>query len=182
MILRPPPEATNDREHAAGQSPRRFRIQLEEISTNRTDPSTLRRLFALAVLILSQAWLSAAVHTRHRSTSRKRADDLRAAYATPQDITDGKKCRAGLVRKLPRDHRHRHRQGRPNIAGQRAGIPPPRTARVQGRRSRRHAHEQCRQVPERRCTGQVAAYYASLDPAPPAPCKARGRQPVKSDP
>jgi cytochrome c553 len=107
--------------------------------------------------------------------------DLRAAFATPQDIAEGKRvalasctsCHAVTGIALAR--------GTPHIAGQRPAYLYAELRGYQaGRRGTTPMHNVVKFLSDDALV-KVAAYYASLDPAPPA-APPTGKKPSRPDP
>lgn len=130
----------------------------------------------LASMVMVPGWSAAA---------RAQADagaDMRAAFATSQDIAEGKRvalasctsCHALTGIALAR--------GTPHIAGQRpAYIYAELRGYQAGRRGTTQMHNVVKFLSDDALV-KVAAYYASLDPAPPAPPPPPGKQASRPDP
>jgi cytochrome c553 len=127
---------------------------------------------ALAVLLASIAILPN-LSVAAASAPTTPGDDLRAAFATPQDIAEGKRvalascasCHALTGIALAR--------GTPHIAGQRAAYLYAELRVYQaGRRGDNPMNNVVKFLSDEALV-KVAAYYASLDPAPPAVASAK---------
>jgi cytochrome c553 len=103
------------------------------------------------------------------------ADDLRAAYATPQDIAEGKRVAAASCASCHGNNGIAKTKDVPNIAGQRPGYLYAELRVYQtGGRSNTSMNNVVKFLSDDALV-KVAAYYASLEPANPAPAsKAKG--------
>lgn len=126
---------------------------------------------ALVILLAGVAALPTA--STAASPAPSGADDLRAAFATPQDIAEGKRvalascttCHALTGIALAR--------GTPHIAGQRPGYLYAELRVYQAGRRGDNVMNNVVKFLSDDALVKVAAYYASLDPAPPAPASVK---------
>ena len=81
-------------------------------------------------------------------------DDLRAAFATPQDIAEGKRVALASCASCHAITGIALARGTPHIAGQRPAYLYAELRVYQAGRRGNNADEQCGQVPERRCAGE----------------------------
>jgi cytochrome c553 len=142
--------------------------EIEKISTRLITPAILHRLFALALLICNAGWMPDSAYAA-AAAQADAADDLRAAYATPQDISDGKKLAQASCAGCHGISGIATAKDFPNIAGQRPGYLY-RELRVYqaGGRGNTPMNNVVKFLSDDALI-KVAAYYASLDPALPAP-------------
>ena len=107
-------------------------------------------------------------------------DDLRAAFATPQDIAEGKRVALASCASCHAITGIALARGTPHIAGQRPAYLYAELRVYQaGRRGSTPMNNAVKFLSDDALL-KVAAYYASLDPAPPAPISAK--KSVKPDP
>jgi cytochrome c553 len=134
---------------------------------------------ALVVLLASIAilpGLSAAAAPAQPSAG----DDMRAAFATPQDIADGKRVALASCASCHALSGIALARGTPHIAGQRPGYLYSELRVYQAGRRGDNAMNNVVKFLSDEALVKVAAYYASLDPAPPAP--ASTKKASKADP
>lgn len=135
---------------------------------------------ALVVLLASIAILPSLSAAAAAPAQPSASDDLRAAFATPQDIAEGKRvalascasCHALTGIALAR--------GTPHIAGQRPAYLYAELRVYQAGRRGENAMNNVVKFLSDDALVKVAAYYASLDPAPPAAASAK--KATKADP
>ena len=100
-------------------------------------------------------------------------DDLRAAFATPQDIAEGKRVALASCASCHAITGIALARGTPHIAGQRAAYLYTELRIYQaGRRGNNPMNNVVKFLSDEALV-KVSAYYASLDPAPPAPASAK---------
>jgi cytochrome c553 len=138
----------------------------------------MTKIRSVVVLVLGFA-ISAAAWAQPATSKPSAADDLRATFATPQDVAEGKRLAQESCARCHGANGVSAAAGIPHIAGQRAA----------------YLHQQLRAYrqggrPQSAMTGavgflsedgliKVAAYYASLDPPPRVATKA---PPARPDP
>jgi cytochrome c553 len=109
-------------------------------------------------------------------------DDFRAAYATPQDIAEGKRVADGSCARCHGPNGISTAKGVPHLAGQRAVyLHLELQAYKSGARGKGMMTDAARFLSDDALI-KVAAWYASLDPAEPAPIAGTKTAPVGPDP
>ena len=155
-------------ENMPSQKPSRIPQKIEEMPTKLTNIAKTRPLFVLAVSIFAAGWLSG--HAMAAAPAQPEAtDDLRAAFATPQDISEGKRVAQASCASCHGINGLATAKGAPNIAGQRA-VYLHRELLVYkaGGRGDTPMNNVVKFLSDDALL-KAAAYYASLDPALPAP-------------
>lgn len=141
-------------------------------------PKYLSLIVPLVAPLFSACLLSANATAAPAETT----DDLRAAYATAQDVTDGKGVAQASCASCHGVNGIATAKGVPNIAGQRA-VYMHRELLVYkaGGRGNTPMNNAVKYLSDDALL-KVAAYYASLDPAQPARSPKSTASPAKSDP
>ncbi len=133
-------------------------------------------LASIAILPL----LSAAAAPAKAQTSPGVNEDLRAAFATPQDIAEGKRVALASCASCHALNGIALARGTPHIAGQRPGYLYAEMRVYQAGRRGDNAMNNVVKFLSDDALVKVSAYYANLDPAPPAAAKAKTAS--KADP
>jgi cytochrome c553 len=110
------------------------------------------------------------------------ADDLRPAYATSADVAEGKRVADGLCARCHGAAGVSSTRGVPHVAGQRPSYLYTKIKAYQSGARDDHAMESAVKFLNDDALVKVAAYYASLEPAPPAPAEAAGKVAPPLDP
>lgn len=131
-------------------------------------------LAGIAVLLLSRFAAGPA------PSATAPSEDLRAAFATPQDIAEGKRVALASCASCHALSGIALARGTPHIAGQRPGYLYAALRVYQAGRGGDNAMNNVVKFLSDDALVKVSAYYASLDPAPPA--AARAKAAVKADP
>jgi cytochrome c553 len=100
------------------------------------------------------------------------ADDLRPAYATPLDIADGRKVADGMCAGCHGPAGISATRGVPHLAGQRPAYLYAKARAYQSGTRAEHGMESAVKFLNDDALVKVAAYYASLEPAPPPAAEA----------
>jgi cytochrome c553 len=136
----------------------------------RSTQSALRALFAVWAGLLLAGYLSQAVGQVATVTPRK-GDDFRAVYAGAADIAEGKAVAQGSCAACHGLLGQSSIPGIPHVAGQRAAyVYLELNAYKTGRRSNEAMTRAVKFLSDQALV-QVSAYYASLEPARPAPLR-----------
>ena len=131
----------------------------------------------LAVCMIVASGLAGAETVRPTVT-----DDFRAAYATPQDIAEGKRVADASCARCHGPNGISGAKGVPHLAGQRAVyLHLELRAYKSGARGKGMMADAAKYLSEDALI-KVAAWYASLDPALPAPAAANKAVPAAPDP
>jgi cytochrome c553 len=125
---------------------------------------------ALAALL---AGLAAAGSSVAAGAAPAGGDDLRAAFATPQDIAEGKRLALASCASCHAITGIALARGTPHIAGQRPAYLYAELRVYQAGRRGDNAMNNVVKFLSDDALVKVAAYYASLDPAPPVPAGAK---------
>lgn len=138
--------------------------------------------WTLAVLLAGVAAF-AHVGTAAAAAQTPAGDDMRAAFATPQDIAEGKRVAIASCATCHSLTGIALARGTPHIAGQRAAYLYSELRVYQAGRRGATAMNNAVKFLSDDALVKVAAYYASLDPAPAAPpAPASGKKAAKADP
>jgi len=103
-----------------------------------------------------------------QSPRAKQADDLRPAYATSADVAEGKRVADGLCARCHGATGISATSGVPHVAGQRPSYLYTKIKAYQSGARDDHAMESAVKFLNDDALVKVAAYYASLEPPPPA--------------
>ncbi len=123
--------------------------------------------------IASVPLLSAAAAPNQAQTGSGASEDLRAAFATPQDIAEGKRVALASCASCHALSGVALARGTPHIAGQRPGYLYAEMRVYQSGRRGDNAMNNVVKFLSDDALVKVSAYYASLDPAPPGPPKTK---------
>lgn len=110
------------------------------------------------------------------------ADDLRPAYATPLDIADGRKVADGMCAGCHGPAGISATRGVPHLAGQRPAYLYAKARAYQSGTRAEHGMESAVKFLNDDALVKVAAYYASLEPAPPLAAEATKKAAAPQDP
>lgn len=134
------------------------------------------QLLALTALLLGVA--AATAQPRKAGPT----DDLRPAYATSADVAEGKRVADGLCSRCHGAAGVSSTRGVPHVAGQRPSYLYTKIKAYQSGARDDHAMESAVKFLNDDALVKVAAYYASLEPAPPAAAEAAGKVAPPLDP
>jgi cytochrome c553 len=117
-----------------------------------------------------------------QSPRAKQSDDLRPAYATSADVAEGKRVADGLCARCHGTTGISATSGVPHVAGQRPSYLYTKIKAYQSGARDDHAMESAVKFLNDDALVKVAAYYASLDPPPPAAADAASKGATPLDP
>ncbi len=157
-------------------TPNARRCQSE--STGTRLPGWIRRLIATGSLALMAVATTAAAQPRKANP----ADDLRPAYATSADVAEGKRVADGLCARCHGAAGISATSGVPHVAGQRPSYLYTKVKAYQSGARDDHLMEGAVKFLNDDALVKVAAYYASLEPAPPAAADAASKVTPPLDP
>ncbi len=133
--------------------------------------TSIPRLITTGVLALLFGVTIAAAQPRKASPP----DDLRPAYATSADVAEGKRVADGLCARCHGANGISATSGVPHVAGQRPSYLYTKIKAYQSGARDDHAMESAVKFLNDDALVKVAAYYASLEPPPPAAAEATSK-------
>jgi cytochrome c553 len=147
-------------------------------STCTRSAARITRLIVTGSLALLVAATTAAAQPRKANPS----DDLRSAYATSADVAEGKRVADGLCARCHGAAGISATSGVPHVAGQRPSYLYTKIKAYQSGARDDHTMEGAVKFLNDDALVKVAAYYASLEPAPPAAAEAASKVAAPLDP
>ncbi|MBX3702731.1 MAG: c-type cytochrome [Steroidobacteraceae bacterium] len=138
------------------------------------------RTFLAAACLAGVAWVAGSASAQ--VVKAEAGDDFRAVYATPQEISQGKRIADSSCARCHGPNGISTARGVPHLAGQRAVyLHRELLAYKKGERGKNMMAESVAFLSDDALL-KVAAWYASLDPAPPAPAARTKAAAVAPDP
>jgi cytochrome c553 len=145
--------------------------------------SQVRRGRAAGAVAVAALWILCGVASAADKARKPDAlDDLKPAYATAADIDEGKRAADGMCARCHGANGISATKGVPHVAGQRPSYLYSKVKAYQTGTVADPAMASAVKVLNDEALVKISAYYASLEPAAPAPTAAAGKIPAPLDP